>query len=315
MDYGEVLSKAWRIIWKHKVLWLFGILAGLGSFGGNSSGGGGRGQASYQFSENELPPGLQGWANAIERFFENIPAWVWVLLVIAFFVLLVVVIFLTTIGKVGLIQGASLADEGHEPITFGALFSAGMRYFWRVFFLNLLVGLAIAAAFILLMIPIVLLGVATLGIGLICLAPIICLLVPLSWLINVVLEQANIAIILENRGILDGLQRGWQVVTGSLGQYIVMAFILFIGSFIASLLIGLPMVLIVLPAVLGIVIGNGAIQGGLIVSLVVFVLYLPILLLLNGIVQSYVNTAWTLTFRRLTGRAPAVVIPGPELAS
>ena len=37
MDYGEVLSRAWRIIWKHKVLWIFGIMAGCtsGSGGGN----------------------------------------------------------------------------------------------------------------------------------------------------------------------------------------------------------------------------------------------------------------------------------------
>ncbi len=26
-NFGEVLSRAWQIIWKHKVLWIFGILA------------------------------------------------------------------------------------------------------------------------------------------------------------------------------------------------------------------------------------------------------------------------------------------------
>ena len=38
MNYGEVLSRAWQIIWKYKVLWIFGILAGLGSGGGGSGG-------------------------------------------------------------------------------------------------------------------------------------------------------------------------------------------------------------------------------------------------------------------------------------
>lgn len=41
MDYGEVLSKAWKIIWKHKILWLFGILASCGALNTMSSGGGG----------------------------------------------------------------------------------------------------------------------------------------------------------------------------------------------------------------------------------------------------------------------------------
>jgi hypothetical protein len=27
VDFGEVLSSAWKTIWKHKVLWSFGILA------------------------------------------------------------------------------------------------------------------------------------------------------------------------------------------------------------------------------------------------------------------------------------------------
>src|SRR5437899_1899572 len=43
MDYGSLLSRAWQITWKHKILWLFGILAGFGStnFNGNFGGGGG----------------------------------------------------------------------------------------------------------------------------------------------------------------------------------------------------------------------------------------------------------------------------------
>ena len=40
MNYGEILSKAWKIIWKNKILWLFGILAGCSASGvGGSSGG------------------------------------------------------------------------------------------------------------------------------------------------------------------------------------------------------------------------------------------------------------------------------------
>ena len=31
MDFGEILSRAWQIIWKHKILWVFGILAGCSS--------------------------------------------------------------------------------------------------------------------------------------------------------------------------------------------------------------------------------------------------------------------------------------------
>jgi hypothetical protein len=36
MDYGEVLTRAWQIIWKHKVLWIFGIFAGCSGQGGST---------------------------------------------------------------------------------------------------------------------------------------------------------------------------------------------------------------------------------------------------------------------------------------
>lgn len=28
MNYTDILKKAWNIVWKHKILWLFGLLAG-----------------------------------------------------------------------------------------------------------------------------------------------------------------------------------------------------------------------------------------------------------------------------------------------
>ena len=41
-NFGEVLTRAWQIIWKHKVLWIFGILASCGRGSGGGNGGGGR---------------------------------------------------------------------------------------------------------------------------------------------------------------------------------------------------------------------------------------------------------------------------------
>lgn len=67
MNFGEILSRAWKIIWKHKVLWIFGILAGCGRGGG---GGGGSANSGFQSSggngwDGEVPPG-------IEQFFFNL---------------------------------------------------------------------------------------------------------------------------------------------------------------------------------------------------------------------------------------------------
>jgi hypothetical protein len=297
MDYGEILSKAWRIIWRHKVLWIFGILAGCSSAPGNSSSRGA--DMEYQFGPGELPDQFERFFLQIQRFFENLPAWAWVLLAILGLFLLAVTIVLTTVGRIGLVKGAAAVDGGTERLAFGELFNTSLPYFFRVFLLNLVVGLA---AFLLVLIIVIPLAITV--VGLICLIPLACIAIPLFWLVGVVVQQATIAIVTEDRGLIAGLQRGWQVVTSYLGQYIVMAVILWIIGLVGALIVGLPLVLLILPPVLDMAFNQGQLGGGLLVSMVLALLYLPVLLLGNGILQSYINSAWTLTFRRLTGPRP-----------
>jgi hypothetical protein len=298
MDIGNVLSRAWQIIWKHKVLWIFGILAGCSGGGGGAN----NFRSTYQGGESS-----QRFQPFVDQF-QNIPQWMVALFVIILIVvvllLVVVSIFLGTIGRVGLVRGTQQAEGGAAALTFGELFSGSMPYFWRVFGLNLLVGLAIAVIGILFAILAIAGTVVTLGLGALCLIPLICILVPVVWFVSVIVEQASIAIVVENLGVMDGLRRGWELVRANLGTMIVMALILLLGvNVIGGLIIGLPVVLIVIPAVLGGAIGGErAFGGGLIFALVCFVAYLPVLLVLSGILRGYIETAWTLTFLRLTAK-------------
>ena len=40
MHYTDLIQRAWKITWRYKVLWIFGILLALASGGGGSGGGG-----------------------------------------------------------------------------------------------------------------------------------------------------------------------------------------------------------------------------------------------------------------------------------
>lgn len=301
MDYGEVLSRAWQIVWKHKVLWIFGILAGCGS-SGNSS------RFSSSYRTNDVPPGVENFFLQ----FERIPDWQIAALIggiiLVVLVLVVLAIFLTTVGKIGVIQGAQKADQGAVSMRFGELFSGSLPFFWRVFLLNLLFGLAFAALVIVLTLTFVLAAFATLGIALICLIPIICLLVPVFWLVFIVLEQANIAIIVDDKGIMEGLQRGWQVIRENPGEIIVMGLILGIGvSLIGGLIISAPLFLIALPALSALLLGlDNAVWGSLLITGLCFLAYLPFWLVLNGILTAYIESSWTLTYLRLTRRTTAI---------
>jgi hypothetical protein len=315
MDIGSVLSRSWQIIWKHKVLWIFGILAGCtngGGGGGSSwrSGGGGNGGG-------QVPPQFEPFVRPFQNLTDGQIALLVAIGFLVALVLIVIAVFLGTIGRVGLIRGTQQAEAGTASLVFGELFSGSMPYFWRVFGLGLLVGLLALIVGGGIAVLAVLGTVATLGLGLICLIPLICILVPIFWFISVIVEQASIAIVLENLGVMDGLRRGWEVVRLNLGTMIVMALILVLGvGGIGGLIIGLPVVFIVLPAVLSTafsqVPSDNAISGGWILAAVCFIAYLPVLLVLNGILRSYIETAWTLTFMRLTGKPAAALQPTSE---
>lgn len=300
MDFGEVLTRAWQIIWKYKVLWIFGILAGCSNPYGSET-------INYSFRGYDIPPGIDNFGWQLER----MPDWqIFALIGVAILVVLVlalVAIFLTTIGRIGMIRGTQQAEQGAAGFSFGELFSGSLPYFWRVFLLNLLAGLVSFAAIMFLVILFAFGAFLTFGLALICLIPLICLLVPLFWLLYVYLEQANIAIVVDNLSIMDGLRRGWQVFTDNLGTMIIMGLILYVGvALIGGMIIGAPLFLIAVPALGGLFLGrDSALWGGLLIAGLCFVAYLPVLILLNGILTSYIESAWTLTYMRLTGRPTA----------
>lgn len=295
MNFGEVLSRAWEIIWKNKILWVFGILAALA----NGSGSSGNSGSNFRFQGGEIPPQFQD----LERFFETIPPWVPVLAALVGLLLFILFIVLGTFGKGGLLRGAWLADGGETGFSFGRLWGEGGRYFWRIFLLGLLVFGAVFLAMMVLLVPAILLSVVTMGIAMLCLIPFLCLLVPVFILLSVVVNLAMIAITGEDLGVMDGLRRGWEVFRAHIGEIIGIGLILVVGTAVANFIIGLPALMIALPAIGGILDGSGRFTGvGITTTIVLFLLYLPFLLALRGIVQSYVDTAWTVTFRRLTGR-------------
>ena len=212
-------------------------------------------------------------------------------------------------------EGVQRADRLQEPrLLFGDLFNDSMRYFWRVFLLNLLIGIVLFLAFGIFLALGVLGSIATLGIGALCFIPLICLLVPLGWFIGIVIEQANVAIVAENLGVMDGLRRGWEVVRANLGSMLIMGLVLTIGGLIAGLVIGLPLALAIGPAVASAVMSGGDPgTGGWVTTALCLVAYLPILLVLNGILRGYISSAWTLTFLQLARPTIQEPVPTPAL--
>jgi len=294
MDYGEVLSRAWQIIWKYKALWIFGILAGCVS-GGNSA-------ISYNFN-------YPGYGSFPYTHMGNNYGFdtAWLIPIIIFsgifvLALIILAIFLGTVSRIGLIRGTMLGDSMPDRLPFRELFSGSLPYFWRIFGLNLLIGLLLAFAGALLFGFMFFGTIFTLGLALLCFLPLLCLLIPVSVGISLWLEQVNNAIVVENLDIFQGLRRGWEVFKKNLGSIIVMGLILFAINLAIGLAIALPFGAILLPLTMSLfTIGTDFSWVGLLVSGTFFVIYLPVLIFLSGILKAYVSSSWTLTYLRLTG--------------
>jgi hypothetical protein len=291
-NFGEVLTRAWQIIWKHKVLWIFGIFAGCGR-----GGGGGSGSGQVRGSGDQPFPQLEQLFQQIGQWIEENP-WIVAIVVLLGILLLLVSIFLGTIGRIALIRGTYRAEAGAERFNFGELFSESMPYFWRVFGLSLLIFLIALVVFIPLVLGGALFGALTAGIGALCLLPLICLLIPLAWALSVVIEQANVAIVLENLGIGDGFRRGWEVVRANIGPILVLTLIIFIGSGVVGFIIAIPIIAAVFPLIFS---AASNTTSPIWITLICCAAYFPVLLILSGILNAYVQSVWALTYMRLTG--------------
>ena len=113
----------------------------------------------------------------------------------------------------------------------------------------------------------------------------------------------NSLIVVENLGISEGLKRSWQLVRTKFGPVFIIWLLLLVIGLVVSFILALPIIALVVPLVFGSAIVNSDYSLSLgIIFLVCICVYLPFLLVLNGILQSYVGSAWTLTYLRLTGQ-------------
>jgi hypothetical protein len=130
------------------------------------------------------------------------------------------------------------------------------------------------------------------------------------WAIGVIIEQAYVAIVVEERGIADGLSRGWEVARTHWEPMLVMGVILIFGAAILGLILAVPMFLILFPLFLTMGLTGGDNMAPLAIGGICFLVYLPVLIVAGGILKAYVQSAWTLTFLRVTGRGP-LLEPAP----
>jgi hypothetical protein len=312
-NFGEVLTRAWQIVWKHKVLWLFGILASCnsnrGSFNFNNS-------MNYQEDANNLPPQV---FEQINRMTENIVPIITILVAIIC-VIGIVTVFLGTMGRIGLVRGTSSVEGGADRLSFGELFRESLPFFWRSFWLWILVSLPFLVI-VLLVMGLLFFGIfALVGnnfdeagvLGLVAMIPVMlacfCVTGLLSWIVRLIAQQAQNAVVLEDLGTVPALSRGWEVFRQNLGTIIVMSIILGVIGFVVGLVFAIPAMMIAVPVAVAFMAGQGQSATPLILLGLCLVVFIPVALVLNGVLTSFQEAVWTLTYLRLTRKPQTDVV-------
>lgn len=293
MEYRNLLSRTWNLIWEHKFLILLGILVALGSSGGGGSLS--SGSRSLPQSDQELHlPILPDWLGvpippARELELPVISTVVPLVLAGIALSIAIAVWVLSTLARGALIAGASAVDAG-SVTNFGQAFAAAWRKGWTLLGIGvfpaipaliLLLG-ALGAAAIYIGLPPVIDGlnqVASLRNVWLTLGMLTCVALPFLFVLNLLRTFANRACMLDGCGPFAAYRRGFSILVENIGS----SLILFLVQMAVGITLGLVLLLPALCCLLW-----------------------PLLLLPQGTAAAYFSTMWTLAWRLWTSAVPAV---------
>lgn len=297
MDYGNLLSRAFNISWKHKILWVLGFFAAsMGTFGG---------------IHDRLPDGAERWfgrinpdlSDAVVEWFEFNPeiSIALVILVIGLVLLLALFFFvMSLICIAGLIDGV-IRIEGNQGYTLKKLFKSGASYFWRylaLFFIFFAIGVT---TILILITPVILAVIAAGGIGLILLIFIIPIGIAAVFFFGNIYSLTQREIVANQTPIFTAIGEGYRLLIRHVGPNIII-FIINTFLWIAIVIAGLILVAIF---VAPIVILAALSKSFLILALVIGIpLFIVVAVILEGFLGTFFNTLMTLFYLELRKLTP-----------
>ncbi|MFH1522727.1 MAG: hypothetical protein ABIE43_02815 [Patescibacteria group bacterium] len=254
--YRDILKNSLKITWDNKYLWFFGFFAALLGSGGEYEiiGRGLNGETS-----SSLFPGMRRIVETgifssntftnIGKLFQNDPVSTIILLVIGLIILVLIgfLMWLTIVSQVALVNNsAGIITNKKKEFKDGVI--SGMKYFWRVLGLNIVIRIIILSAFTLIGLPLVFMasktGWQTVNVIYIILFIIF---IPIAVSLSFIMKYAICYVVIKGNSFIDSIKNSWQLFIGNWLISIEMAFTLFFINFIAGLGIILAILIITIP--------------------------------------------------------------------
>lgn len=301
MDYGKIIGNSFKIAWRHKTLWLFGLFAGGG-------------EAGYHFDDSWLERHEVGFD--LEQFFQTWDlSFDWHLLIpiaLALGILSLGFLVMHLISVPALIDGVNKIQRG-GIYRLASSFSVGLDFFWRFLGLSLIAFVVILGVFL-----------AAVAVGFISYAIhwgvlVFSILIMIPLLIGTIfglvstIELATRAMVVRNIGIFDSIHEGYLLLKRNLVSNILM-FLIYIG-----LSIGLGIGAVIVWAIIGAPIALMALATGIgiIPSIILAaIIGLPVSLVVGGYIGTVLESLYTLFYFELVepggqaqASAPAAAAP------
>ncbi|PIZ55890.1 hypothetical protein COY23_03940 [bacterium (Candidatus Torokbacteria) CG_4_10_14_0_2_um_filter_35_8] len=301
MDYIKIIKKSADITWNNKFLWILGLLAGGGLSSFNSGG-----WNFFQGNGEDLEKAVDSSKDFLSENFTLILVALVVILLITIILGILSIIFkgglISCTNKLSLRKSEQEKLNLGEQIRFSYGFREGLKYFWKVLGLGLIIFLILLPPIILLVAVGVFAVLKNLIIGMLIIGLIVLFLIPIAIIVSLIYAFGLRFLIIKGLGIRQSLKKGkellfanfWKTIIAGVVLLIINMFLVF-AMFVGIAIIAVPFVilgfiLVVLLQTIGIIIS--IVFGG--------IAFLILFAVLQGIINAFHETYWTLVFKELT---------------
>ena len=272
MDYGGLVKRALDIMWKFKYLWVFGFFLEFGSGTGGWFG--------------NLPEKIK---LPLGDFLSGALVGAIIFLVLVGFFIFLVFLIMYLISQGGLIHCVSKIESG-ETSTLRDGWDAGIKNFWRILGISILILIFILGAAVVTLGPFIILLFALKILGLVSAIVLFPLFLVLLVTIILIDLYATRSCVIEGKGVFDSLTAGWEMLKTNLVPSLVVGLIgvgstmVYVFGFVAvGLLLALPFIAL----------GFINLFLGIFLGVVFGLIYIGVVSALWG---TYIDSLWTLAY-------------------
>lgn len=294
LDFGMVLTRTWKIGWRHKVLWLlqfFPFLTVIPTFPVMLL----IGPGAQEFIPEPLNRIDEGWMLGISL----------AVMLIFFFI----TVFATTLAQGATTLGVLKVERGAERLSFRELAAESLPYFWRILGLYtiFMVGWT-TLVFGMVSLP-ALSSRFTLGLSFLCFIPLFLLMYPIMFVGLLIIELAQAAICVDDMRMLEAIAHAWRIFRANIWSLLLLDLILYFGMSTLSTLILFPVMFPIMALPMFLIERTENFESMFPIIMLAWFPMIILMYVVQGILLAFMRSAWVVAYLRLRPDAVEENIP------